>query len=257
MRRILSCMAFAILALALRPVWADEAPQPEVAQTTARAYVGIFVAPLHPAQAARLPELNHDQGLMVEDVASDSPAQKAGIQPHDILTTYDDQKLFSPDQFAKLVRSDKVGREVTVQFLRDGKAAKALLVLGKQEVPSFRPWQSGPDSPPLRPRRMWRRFEDQPVPGTDWANFDSLTLKKLENNKFRAEIQYLDKDQKLQKHAFEGTRDEIYKSVVREKDLKPNEREHLLRSMNMGSDFPFGNPWFEPGIGWRLEPPVR
>ena len=80
-----------------------------------------------------------------------------------------------------------------------------------------------------------------------------MTLKKLDNDKFRAEIQYLDKDQKLQKHSFEGTRDEIHKAILNEKDLKPNEREHLLRSMNMNADFPFGNPWLEPGLGWRME----
>src|SRR5436305_5781017 len=81
--------------------------------TQPMAFLGVMVEHLHPAFSSHLPGSGaKGQGLMVEDVGKDTPAGKAGIKSHDILMTYDDQKLFSPEQFVKLIHADKPGREV-------------------------------------------------------------------------------------------------------------------------------------------------
>ena len=60
-----------------------------------------------------------------------------------------------------------------------------------------------------------------------------MTLKKLDDNRFHATIQNTDKSGKLHKREFEGTREQIQKQIMEDKDLTPMERAHLLRGLNM------------------------
>ena len=71
---------------------------------------------------------------MVRRVETGSPAEKAGIKPYDILLSYDDQKLFSPEQLTGLVRSDKPGRVVKVRLLRRGQIHELSVALGGREL---------------------------------------------------------------------------------------------------------------------------
>lgn len=199
--------------------------------------LGVFVSPAHPALAQNLGDLlSPEQGLIVEEMLPHSPAAKAGLKIHDILTTYDDQKLFSADQLAKLVQADKPGREVAIGYLRDGNLQATKVTLGESKSTHARSWMHSPEAFPHR------RFGHRPIlellfprqtPGSEWDNFDSLSLKKLGDNKYRAEVQHLDLEGKMQKHVFEGTREDIRKAIEADDDLKPIERDHLLRSLNL------------------------
>ena len=160
---------------------------------------------------------------------------QVGIKVHDILTTFDDEKLYSAEQLAKLVHSDTPGREVVIGVLRDGKVEQLQAKLGEAELPRLRAW-----TPPLRlpnrfdgPGRMLRRFCSEPAPAPQSESVDSLPLKNLGNKKLRADVVYLDKEGNARKHVFEGTREELRKAIESEKDLKPGERAHLLYSLNL------------------------
>jgi len=229
---------------AFRPAFADDAPKKEetkpdaIKQHVPHPFLGVFVSSVHPALAHNLGEmLNPEQGLIVEEFLADSPAAKAGIKMHDILMTYDDQKLLSAEQFVKLVHSDKVGREVTMGYLRGGKLHKTQVTLG--DAPDHQHHHVGAqasDTTPrwlAGPRQFWNQLHFRHTPHKQWENFDSLNLKKLGDDKFRAEVHYLDKAGKAQQHVFEGTREEIKKAIDAKKDLKPIERDHLLRSLNL------------------------
>lgn len=241
-------------ALALQPLIAEEQQKPAEARPhhAGQAFLGVLVSSVHPALASNLSELlSPEQGLIVEDLAANSPARKAGIQAHDILTAYDNQKLFSAEQLAKLVHGDKPGREVTVEFLRGRKLQTAKVKLGESKNPQPRAWPPPTELPHQFALPDWirRPHVAQPPNGSEWEDFDSLTLKNLGDNRLRAEVQYLDKAGKTRKHAFEGTREEIRKAVEAEKELRPAERKHLLRSLNMSSiEEEFWGPeaWFGP-----------
>lgn len=145
----------------------------------------------------------------------------------------------SAEQLAKLVHSDRPGREVAVGYLRGSKLHKAEITLGESRSVQHRAWKPSVEtqSPALvGPRHLLRRHRAKRAPDAGWENFDSLTIKKLDDNKYRTEVQYLDTAGKMQKHVFEGTREEIKKSIENEKDLKPAERAHLLRSMNLATE---------------------
>ncbi|HEY4262340.1 MAG TPA: PDZ domain-containing protein [Schlesneria sp.] len=203
------------------------------------AYLGVLVMPVHPGFASHLKgALSRGQGLMVAEVAPNSPAAKAEIKAHDILLTYDDQKLFSAEQMAKLIHSDDPGRQATIGLIRDGKSQKVQVTLAKLDHRAHNEWMQLMEEQAMHqahPRRFERQAERQQASEPEWQSFDSLTVKKLGKDKFHVDVEYLGKDNQPQKHQFEGSRDDIRKLIRSEKDLKPAERAHLLRSLNMST----------------------
>ncbi len=59
-------------------------------------------------------------GVMVEDVAADSPAEKAGIRKGDVIVELDGDRVRSVRQLTRLVQETPSGRSVQTVLLRDG-----------------------------------------------------------------------------------------------------------------------------------------
>jgi serine protease Do len=59
-------------------------------------------------------------GVRIEDVGSDSPAQKSGFLPMDFITGYNGQKVEDARQFVQLVESTPIGSKVKLEILRRG-----------------------------------------------------------------------------------------------------------------------------------------
>ena len=134
-----------------------------------------------------------------------------GVQPNDVINRYGDQKLFSTEQLVRLVHGDKPGQEVALGIIRGGKPQTLKVTLGEQQVLTA-----------ARPRRAFRRplVEGPPRPVTSeeseasWALFDSMTLSQVDENHFKAQIQYRDDKGKVDTRNFEGTRDEIRTAIA-------------------------------------------
>lgn len=205
-------------------------------------YLGVAVEPLHPAFWDQLEDvLEHKQGVMIAQVAKDSPADKAGLKPHDILMTFGDQKLFSPEQLAELVHADKSGQQVKLGVVREGKSEEINVTLGQHAVQRAR---RGPS--PRRARQMHRFLSRKPgQQKSAWDRFDSISIKDLGKDRYKVEVGYETKDGKIKKRTFEGTREEIRGDINAQKDLPEDERDDLLRALNMQDenlDLGFGFP---------------
>jgi len=59
-------------------------------------------------------------GVVVEDVRPDSPAEKAGLKPADVIVVFDGETVRSARQFARLVQETPAGRTVAVTVVSDG-----------------------------------------------------------------------------------------------------------------------------------------
>jgi serine protease Do len=68
-------------------------------------------------QSAKLPGM---MGAIVEEVAADSPAEKAGIRKNDVIVEFDGERVRSVRQLTRLVQETPAGRQVQVAVLRDG-----------------------------------------------------------------------------------------------------------------------------------------
>jgi hypothetical protein len=240
MRTALATVTFVALLASNWPARADDPParrQREDAttqSTTKHAYLGVEVSPVPAALSSQLPNLLAEgQGVLIERVAKDSPAAKAGLQANDILLSYNQQKIGSPEQLITMVRGDTPGREVTIGFVRGGKSQTGVVNLGEREAPRMRERQRVFR---LRPDEGLRRlFEDRESnnDGQIWESFDALKLTRIDPSRWRAEIAYRTNDGKKVNRTFEGTREDIGKDIRAEKDLPEAERSHLLRALNL------------------------
>ena len=116
--------------------------QPSDAHAT-HTFLGVAVESLDDSLRSHLQsQIPDGSGLVVEDVADGSPAAKAGLQQHDILVSFDDQKLYSPEQLVRLVQNDKAGREAKLHIVRGGKPEEVRVTLGSQQVAYGRHAQS-------------------------------------------------------------------------------------------------------------------
>ena len=95
-------------------------------------FLGINAAILPRELSAHL-SLPEDTGLLVEVVAKDSPAEKAGLQGNDVIAKFDDQILIDPRQLSVLAANKKEGDTVKITYIRKGETHEASVVIGKRE----------------------------------------------------------------------------------------------------------------------------
>ncbi len=67
-----------------------------------------------------LAALDHPNRVTVNDVLLESPAAAAGLQAGDVVLSYGDTRIFSPDELVAATRSGTSGEPVRLQVLRQG-----------------------------------------------------------------------------------------------------------------------------------------
>lgn len=96
-------------------------------------FLGVAAYPLPDPLRAHF-DLPPGFALIVYHIWPDSPAAKAGIQPHDVLQKLDDQLLINTEQFTVLVRARKPGDKVKLSIIRKGKAEVIEAELGERSL---------------------------------------------------------------------------------------------------------------------------
>lgn len=82
------------------------------------------------AEKAKDLRLSEVRGVEVIDVQPDSPAAKAGLKEHDVITRYDGQAVEGTVQFRRLVRETPAGRNISLTVSRDGGTQNISVELG-------------------------------------------------------------------------------------------------------------------------------
>jgi serine protease Do len=82
------------------------------------------------AEKAKDLRLSEVRGVEVIDVQPDSPAAKAGLKEHDVITRYDGQAVEGTVQFRRLVRETPAGRNISLTVSRDGGTQNISVDLG-------------------------------------------------------------------------------------------------------------------------------
>lgn len=95
-----------------------------------RGWLGIEINEVT-ADTAKELKLPAVRGVIVEGVAPDSPAEKAGLKEKDVITQYDGQVVEGTLQFRRLVRETPPGRSVSLTVLRDGNPLSMTIVVGE------------------------------------------------------------------------------------------------------------------------------
>jgi serine protease Do len=125
-------------------------------------YLGVRLGDIDAERAKNL-KLPEEGGVEIKAVREGSPADKAGIQPGDILLTYNGEPLLGAQQLARLVQETPPGRRAKVQYWRAGKKESTVVVVGvggppaPNVFPGFPPpnWES-PNMDFPSPLLVWR-----------------------------------------------------------------------------------------------------
>jgi len=123
-----------------RPAWQDRSAEhrrPAEAENVPTPFIGVVTRELESDVRAQT-GLQEGYGLLVVEIMPDGPAKEAGLQQHDVLVKFDDQKLVNIDQLQVLVRSQKKGDAVTLTVRRAGADQKIKINIGERNMPRFR-----------------------------------------------------------------------------------------------------------------------
>ncbi len=74
------------------------------------------------------------KGALIKKVIENSPAEKVGLKPGDVLTEIGDEEIEETDDVSEAVRDHKPGDQVKVKYFREGKEASVDVKLAK--IPS-------------------------------------------------------------------------------------------------------------------------
>jgi len=108
-------------------------PMPEV-NVQKIAFLGVFGEPISDTLSAHL-NLAGGIGIELKVVAGNSPASKAGLQKHDIITSLAGNDISSLEDLQAAIADKNPGDEVTLNYISKGKAVSKKLTLGARPTP--------------------------------------------------------------------------------------------------------------------------
>src|SRR5437667_398296 len=85
-----------------------------------RGYLGVAIQRMTSALAKSF-NLRDAHGALVASVADGGPAKEAGLRPGDVIVEYDGHTIGRSDELPRLVAETRVGRDVALTVVRDGK----------------------------------------------------------------------------------------------------------------------------------------
>ena len=74
------------------------------------------------------------KGALVVEVTVGSPADNLGLRPGDVITKFGGERIDRSERLGELVRGNKAGKEIGVEWVRDGKTQSASVVLGSARL---------------------------------------------------------------------------------------------------------------------------
>jgi serine protease Do len=97
-----------------------------------RGWLGVMIQTITPELKDKL-DLKDEKGALVADVTSGGPADKAGVKRGDVIVTFDGKEIKEMKDLPYIVGSTPVGKEVTVEVIRKGRAERIQVKIGELE----------------------------------------------------------------------------------------------------------------------------
>jgi serine protease Do len=94
-----------------------------------RGYVGVEAQQITPTTAQAM-HLKVNEGALLAGVQSDSPAEKAGLQPGDVIQAVNGTKIANPRELAVDIAGIQPGDEAHLSVLRDGQTKDVSVKVG-------------------------------------------------------------------------------------------------------------------------------
>jgi len=114
--------------------------------TVIRGYLGVTIQDMT-SDLAKSFGLEKEEGILISEVVTNSPADQAGLQSGDVILELDGKKVESVSSFRNTIALTAPGATVTLKIRRDGKDLTRKVTIGKlpdEEVQTAAP--AAPDS---------------------------------------------------------------------------------------------------------------
>jgi len=99
-----------------------------------RGYLGVGIQDLTQELAASF-DLQEPKGALVNNVAEDSPAERAGLKPGDVIVGYQGAPIEDGIALQRQVTRTRVGATVPFRVMRSGRALDLTVTIGEQAGP--------------------------------------------------------------------------------------------------------------------------
>lgn len=107
-------------------------PQLEKEGTIKRGMIGVLLTDIDEEGAAAL-NIKQTDGAMITQVVPGSPAEKAGLEPYDLVVEFDGKKVTSTRDLMKNVAGTPVGKPAALKVIRNGKPRTVSVTIGATE----------------------------------------------------------------------------------------------------------------------------
>jgi serine protease Do len=94
-----------------------------------RAMIGVELQPMDPKLAKQFGLDPKTKGVLVKNVFPGSPGEKAGLQPGDVIVSFNGTPSKTLFAFRNLVSASEIGKEFELVYLREGQEKKAKVTL--------------------------------------------------------------------------------------------------------------------------------
>jgi len=102
--------------------------------TVTRGWIGVEVQDITPEQAESLKQ-PLSKGVLISGVVRGGPAEKAGVNPGDILLEVNGRAVEDSSAMLNLVAEAQPGKDANLTLLRNGKQLSVKLLVGKRPAP--------------------------------------------------------------------------------------------------------------------------
>jgi serine protease Do len=96
-----------------------------------RAFLGVMIQPVTP-DLAKAFKLGKSEGALISDVTPNSPAERAGLKPGDVVTKVDERSVLDSRALQLIIGEMSPGRNVRLTVVRDGNERPYPVILGEQ-----------------------------------------------------------------------------------------------------------------------------
>jgi serine protease Do len=146
-------------------------PQLKARGRVSRGFIGVVLTDVTP-DVQRSLKLTVARGALVQDVSGDSPAERAGIKPYDVILSVDGRDILTNEELIRDISGRQPGSVTRLELLRDGRRVAAQVKLTE------RPRDTA-GAEPLPVERRSAVPADTPL-GLTVREFDPLFAKRLD-----------------------------------------------------------------------------
>ncbi len=95
-------------------------------------WLGVYIQEVD-EDLAEAWDLDSEDGVIVDDVVDDSPAEEAGLEPGDVIVTYDGRTVTTSGRLTRWIRRTEPDTKVTLEIIRGGARRAMEVVIGESD----------------------------------------------------------------------------------------------------------------------------